>query len=343
VKRDTKGRAEVWIGERSWRFELLSPQGAGKSARAMCAMWPQLKNEVGHGCIRVNLHERTGNHVTMLIVWSREAGERAVAIDAETLIIVRPTRRWPDLAYNVGLDGWVLARFEHAREWDGTVPHGVVPTVIDVLGSDRDLDEDEPDEELEDEPGEWVEGEPDGDDDDWDDDPYEESEPEPTWAGFPQVSTPHVDSDDPGGGERGGATPPAVGLTDAPPSAPSQTDPFAAPPVGRPVSAGLFAPTPTKPIQAPSEPPTVPAFRPPGAGFGTMSGDLWDLVERGVGWSTRELAEAVGMAVGSAGNALARWRRMGLVACDEGRWLVTQSSRATLPADDGEAVAADGA
>lgn len=310
IRRDAKGKAEVSISERSWTFQLLAPQGGeGKTAGELCKMWPRIKNEVGEGCIAVNLHERTGNHLTMVVVFQRFEGERVVRINAGRTIIVHGTRRFPDLVRNPSLDGWVRPEYRHAAEWRGTEDPDVVPELDPrdrMWGDDEDERED----------SEEVQADETEESDEDFEQPYAAPIPTPTWAPKPQVMEPDPAIYRSGVGEAPLATPPVVDL--------EQPDPFQAPPSGPMVGANLFAPQPRH-----------TGFRPTGAAPGTGTGILWDLVQAGPARTTRELAELAGLSAGAAGNALSRWRKLGFVGGEGGRWLATQGIVATV-AHDGD-------
>jgi hypothetical protein len=307
IRRDAKGNAEVSISERSWTFQLLAPQGGdGKTAAELCRMWPRIKNEIGEGCISVNCHERTGNHFTMVVVWQRFAGERAVRISRDRIIIVHGFQRFPDLVRNPSLDGWVRSEYRHAGEWHGKEDADTVPELDprDRMWGD-DEDERHAVEEVEPEQAEEV--------DEDEDEPYEPPIVKPTWAPNPQVVQAELDIYDGGVGEPSSTPPPVVDL---------EPDPFAAPPTGPMVGAGLFHPTASS-----------AGFRPTGAAPGTATGALWDLVQAGPARTTRELAQLSGLSAGAAGNALSRWRKLGFVGGDDGRWLPTNSTIATVALD----------
>lgn len=280
--RRQRGRLDFRVSRNSWTIELdvITAATGVASAKEFCSSWPRLKTEAGEGCIGVYLHERRGRHVSMVVVWEREPGDRTVLVAADRVVYVAAARSGNYRHWNPSLGGWVLQQHTHAAEY--------YPSPGELERMRVELDDDE-----------LPDPEPELDDDDEPDDgdtagiggSHDDEEPRPTCPAEAPAQAVESGCNQPAGGV-GPATPP-----------PELKDPFAAPPAG-PRASGLFAPW--KPLV------TYPD-RPRGAEEGTATGRLWDLLCDGSEHQRADLATATGMAPGSVGNALTAWARIGIV------------------------------
>lgn len=291
------GRLDFRVSRNSWTIELdvITAANGVASAKEFCSIWPRLKTEAGEGCIGVYLHERRGRHVSMVVVWEREAGDRTVLVASDRVAYVCATKVAGYRHWNPSLGGWVLQQHAHASEY--------YPSPGELERMRVELDDDD-----------QAEPEPDLEDDDELDDgdtagigeSHDDEEPRPTWPTEEAAQTVESGCNQPAGGVEP-TTPPA-----------ELKNPFTAPPSG-PRMSGLFAPW---------EPLLVYPERPRGAEEGTATGRLWDLLCDDNQHQRADLAEATGMAAGSVGNALTAWARLGIVNRSPEGWHAVVSHQA---------------
>lgn len=294
-----KRRLAVRISRNSWTIELdvNTAEHGIRSAREFCSLWPALKTQAGEGCIGVYLHERKGRHVSMIVVWERAKGDRLVHVAADKVVYVVDTARGGYRHWNPSLGGYVLADHAHAAEYylsPGEVER-ITPTLDDDEHDDAIALEDA--EELHDHPS--HDGHPAAHDDE---------EPLPTWLSEP-----------PAQGTRAGCNESGRGVQATTP--PEQPESWLNTPPTGPPTYEMFAPIKR-------HTPTV--VRPLDAKPGTSTGQLWDALADGLPHPRSELAALTGMTVGSVGNALTKWARIGIVDATPEGWVIASIDIATV-------------